>query len=136
MNLVKDPETAYVNRLIKKYGKDLEILDGGRNLPFLPKKKCLDGNFSIKGIRKYRLSNYKLTQTCYEIDLVLKGKLLAKWNSKEYWHGSEILKESNASKIKINRFIRRHIFNDVNEFLLTFGVEVGNNLKIKKVEWV
>jgi hypothetical protein len=137
MNLVKDPETAYVNRLIKKYGKDLEILDGSRNFPLLSRKKCLNGNFSIKGIRKYRHSYlYNLNQTFYEIDLVLKGKLLAKWNSKEYWHGSEILKESGASKIKINRFIRRHISNDVNEFLLTFGVEAGNNLKIKKVEWV
>jgi len=136
MNLVKDPETAYVNRLIKKYGKDLEILDGTRNLSFSTRKKCLDGNFSIKRIRKYRNSYYKLTQTYYEIDLVLKGKLLAKWNSREDWYGSEILKESGASKIKINRFIRRYISNDVNEFLLTFGVDVGNNLKIKKIEWV
>jgi hypothetical protein len=39
MNLVKDPETAYVNRLIKKYGKDLEILDGTRNLSFSTRKK-------------------------------------------------------------------------------------------------
>ena len=136
MDLIKDAETVYVNRLVKKYGKDLEILDGSRNSPFLSKKKCLDGNFSIKRIRKYRPYS-KFSQSYYEIDLVLKGKLLAKWNSKETWYGSEILKESGVSKIKINRLIRRHIFNDVNEFLLTFGVQVHNsNLKIKKIEWV
>jgi len=137
MNLVKDAETVYVNRLVKKYGKDLEILDGTRNSPFFSKRKCLNGNFSIKRIRKYQKTYYKVSHTYYEIDLVLKGKLLAKWNSKETWYSSEILKESGVSKIKINRLIRRHIFNDVNEFLLTFGVEVHNsNLKIKKIEWV
>jgi len=135
MNLIKDAETTYVNRLVKKYGKDLEILDGSRNSPFLSKKRYLDGNFSIKRIRKYRPYS-KFSQSYYEIDLVLKGKLLAKWNYKETWYGSEILKESGVSKIKVNRLIRRYILNDVNEFLLTFGVEAGNNLKIKQVEWI
>ena len=135
MDLIKDAETVYVNRWVKKYGKDLEILDGSRNSPFLSKKKCLDGNFSIKRIRKYRPYS-KFSQSYYEIDLVLKGKLLAKWNYKETWYGSEILKESGVSKIKVNRLIRRYILNDVNEFLLTFGLEAGNNLKIKQVEWI
>jgi len=133
MKLLKDPETTYTNSLIKKYGKNLEVLDGRKNAFFYgSNKKYLEGSFSIKRIRKYQRS-----LPYYEVDLEFKGKILAsKTYSGEKWLGSEVLKEKDISKIKINRLIRKSISNDINNFLLTFGVEINHNLVVKKIEWV
>lgn len=133
MKCLKDQETQFEKKLVKKYGKNVPV-EGvayhrwGRN-----NDKYLDGEFTIKSIRKYRMfGRYQ-----YDVDLSFRGKINCRYNSSKSWRGSEIQSERNVSKIKINKFIRRYICRDVSIFLLTFGIEANpfTNLTIKKVTW-
>ena len=138
MICLKDPETQYVNRLVKKYGKDIDIHFGhGHSQYSLNQTKSLEGTFSIKSIRKYRKS-FIVFGPCYEIDLILNGKVFAWWNGERKFWGSELLQNKNVSKIRVNKLIRKHIVRDIQLYLLTFGIDVNPyiTLSVKKVEWV
>lgn len=138
MICLKDPETQYLNGLVKKYGKDIDIHFGhGNNQYGLNQTKSLEGTFSIKSIRKYRRS-YISSGPCYEIDLILNGKVFAWWNGERKFWSSELLQNKNVSKIRVNKLIRKHIVRDIQLYLLTFGIDVNPyiSLSVKKVEWV
>ena len=139
MICLKDPETQYVNRLVKKYGKDIDIHFGHSHHSQynFNQTKLLEGTFSIKSIRKYRKSSIGLGH-CYEIDLILNGKVFASWNGERKFWGSELLQNKNVSKIRVNKLIRRHIVKDIQIYLITFGIDVNAyySLSVKKIEWV
>lgn len=138
MICLKDPETQYLNGLVKKYGKDIDIHFGHGNNQYSPNQtKSLEGTFSIKSIRKYRKSSIGFGP-CYEIDLILNGKVFAWWNGERKFWSSELLQNKNVSKIRVNKLIRKHIVRDIQLYLLTFGIDVNPyiSLSVKKVEWV
>lgn len=137
MKCLKDPETQYVNGLVKKYGQDVDIFFGHLSgIHGLNKTKILEGTFSIKSIRKYRRGVFG-SGPCYEIDLILNGKIFVWWNGERKFWGSELLQYKNVSKVRVNKIIRKNILKDIQIYLLTFGIDVSHyySLSVKKVEW-
>ena len=138
MKCLKDSETLYVNRLVKKYGKDIDIFFGyNSNHYSINRIKSLEGKFSIKSIRKYRKGSIG-SGPCYEIDINFNGKVFAAWNGERKFWGSELLENKNVSKIKVNKVIRKNIVKDIQTYLLTFGIDTSPyySLSVKKIEWV
>ena len=138
MICLKDPETQYLNGLVKKYGQNVDIHFGHLSGIYgLNRTRTLEGTFSIKSIRKYRKSSIGFGP-CYEIDLILNGKVFAFWNGERKFWGSELLQNKNVSKIRVNKLIRKNIVKDIQLYLLTFGIDVSHfySLSVKKVEWV
>lgn len=133
MKCLKDQETQFEKKLVKKYGKNVPVEGIAYHRSATNSEKYLDGEFTIKSIRKYKT----FYRTLYDVDLCFKGKINCRYNATKGWRGSEIQSERNISKIKINKFIRRYICRDVSNFLLTFGIQANpfTNLAIKKVTW-
>jgi hypothetical protein len=87
------------------------------------------GTVTFTGYRKY-------TSYC-EVDIEFNGQILARIRREPaQWLSSEILKEKRASKIKVNRFIRKCIFKDVESRLKYFSSGIHHYSSIKKLKWI
>jgi len=69
------------------------------------------GSFKIESDKingVIEIVNYRLYSVHQEVDVVFKGKIFAKVNSKREWLDSEQVKNygKRISKVKLNRFIR------------------------------
>ena len=91
--------------------------------------KNLIGQVSITNVRFYN-GGY------VEVDITFTGKVYVTFNTKKEWYGSDLMLKYNVSKIKINRYIKRAVSNDVGRRLNYFGTDLRLWDNIKKVKWI
>jgi hypothetical protein len=88
----------------------------------------LDGVIKIKNYRKYH--------HIHEVDVCFVGKIHVKiYRQVKTWHDSSVLKKYNISKIKLNRFLRRTMLDEVQIRMNYFGVEIRDYYNIQKIKW-
>ena len=124
MKCIKDQEVSVINKTLLK--QKVEVDDNG-----------LKGFLTISRVRKYQpyADNIKIngkTPENWEIEILFNGKLKGKLDKLE-WFSSEILDKKNVSKIRVNKIIKRKLYNFVETRLLFWGI---SDYKIKKVTWV
>lgn len=124
MRTVRTEENQLVKKVLKKYPKVV-----------IRKKDALDGVVYIKNIRWYR-------HLGVEVDIEYHGKIFAKLGLQRQWFDSSIMTEKKhsgvyrVSKIKLNRFIRKSVFNDLKSYLGLFDIDLRFYNYIKKIKWV
>ena len=124
MKCIKDQEVSVINKTL--LNQKVEVDENG-----------LKGSLTISRVRKYQpyTDNIKIngkTPENWEIEILFKGKLKGKLDKLE-WFSSEILDRKNVSKIRVNKIIKRQLYNFVETRLLFWGI---SDFKIKKVIWV
>jgi hypothetical protein len=124
MKCIKDQEVSIINKTLPKL--KVEVDDDG-----------LKGSMTISKVRKYQpyADNIKIngrTPENWEIEIIFNGLLKGKLNKVE-WFSSEVLERKEVSKIRVNKIIRRKLYNFVESRLLFWGI---SDYKIKKVTWV
>ena len=105
---ITDDDSKAIKKLVKKYSKK-EINSFNDRLR---------GSFTIVGFRKYQFTN--------EVDIEFNGDLCARTNSVRNvdWFKSEIYGKKGISKIKVNKLIKRSIFNEVKDQAAYFGINL------------
>ena len=127
----KTKETQGTKKLLLKYLSSIPV-----------KNNNVDGKFKVTGYRKLFSENltFRTDFNREEVDLEFSGKLFVFWDGKRQWVGSELLNKKNsrglsASKIKINRMIRKAIIKDLTLHANYFSVNLGYYDSIKKFKW-
>ena len=118
--VINDNETKSTKKAIKKFGKtEISKLNNS-----------LKGSFTITHFRKY--DNH------HEVDVEFDGELFARvYGFKDRkWYTSKIYAEKGYSKIKINKFIKTNLLNEVKTRCAYFGIDVKWVSNIKKVKWI
>lgn len=118
----KDDHHKQLTKAIKK----------GRSRSIKNISLTLDGEYKITQVRVYQYG--------VEVDIEYRGQLKGRRghytpNGPE-WFTSSILKSNGTSKIRVNRIIRREIFDDLKHYLRFFGLELRVLSEIKKVVWI
>lgn len=110
-------ETKNIKKLISKFSSfDIDT-------------HTVRGKVNVIGYRKY--------QSRDEFDIEFIGEINARVNRKpSAWFGSEIKNQKNISKIKVNRFIKKSIFNSLRSRMRYFGIEARWYSDIKKIKWI
>lgn len=124
MKCIKDQEVSVLNKTLLKQKVEVDV-DG------------LKGSLTISRVRKYQphADNIKIngkTPENWEIEITFNGLLKGKLDKVE-WFSSVILERKNVSKIRVNKIIKRKLYNLVETRLLFWGIY---DYKIKKVTWV
>lgn len=118
--VIVSEQSKAVNKLLQKYSeKKISVSNSN-----------LRGTFKITRYRKYAYST--------EIDIEFDGQLFARSSSlnSHSWLSSNIYKERGFSKIKINKFIKRYLFNEIKNHARFFGIEMYTHECVKKVTWI
>lgn len=112
------PEKKQLKSYIKKYVKDIRV-----------SSHLLQGSFSINNIRFYKYN--------IEVDIIFQGKMLGKMGIKpKEWLSSQILNHQRVSKIRINRCIKKRLYDSINTRLSIFGETLQGYYYIKKIKWI
>lgn len=117
---INDEDSKVTKKALKKFSKkDIMLFN-----------KRLRGSFTIVGFRKYEFTN--------EVDIEFNGELFAIYESSTgpTWIKSDIYNQKGASKVKINKLIKRSIFNEVKDHVAYFGINLRFTGEIKKIKWV
>ena len=113
MRMKIDPKTKSLSSIIKKYGtvtiKSSEYLEG-----------------------TIRITSYKHYQFRTAVNVEFRGKVCSPRNST--WYSFKDLEK--LSKIRTYRFIRRHIFKDLNLRLTVFDARISFPQQIERLKWV
>jgi hypothetical protein len=124
--LKKDNETKKIKKLILKNSKDISTYNDR-----------LGGVVSISNIRFYDVEYWNKE---IEVDVVFKGKIYAQTSvlRGDEWMDSSVLtsEKYKISKIKLNKFFRKRLFNEINNRLSYFNEKMIYEYQIKKVTWV
>jgi len=117
---ITDDESKAIKKLVKKFSKR-EIASFNDRLR---------GSFTIVGFRKYQFTN--------EVDIEFNGEICAKHSSLAVltWFKSDIYNQKSVSKIKVNKLIKRAIFNEVKDQAAYFGINLRYVTEIKKINWI
>ena len=116
-NCSKTPETKELKTLACNYLKNVKI-----------------DNPSIKGT--FKLENIRFYYSSYiEVDVSFEGEIKLKYFRTVDWFGKEVFNFRSASKIKINRKIKREIFNELRRKLRFFDISIHDYSQIKKIKW-
>ena len=118
--VITNDETKSIKKLLKKFPETAISVRNER----------LKGSFKITHYRKYIFRE--------EVDIEFNGELFAIRDSfsGRQWHKSDIYSQSGTSKIKVNKMIRRSIFNEVRDYCAYFGISLRYVDDLKKVKWV
>lgn len=124
--LRKDIETKNLRKTIIKFSKDIPAV-GERHR----------GVFSITGYRVYDIT----PNTNYvEIEMVFNGEILVSVSQLKgsEWLDSDILKSDKyrISKVRLNKFLKNRLFNEVNNYLSYFDAKINGLYEIKKIKWI
>jgi hypothetical protein len=113
-------ETKLINKTLKRFS----------TVDVAPYNTRLKGSFTIKKYRKYEFHE--------EVDIEFKGELMAKKDieSNFEWFKSDIYNQENVSKIKLNRLIKKLLFDEVKTYCTYFGIRLTDSADIKKINWV
>jgi hypothetical protein len=113
----RTPENRQLKKYICKYLKEVPI-----------SSSKLQGTVSVYNIRFY--------SQVIEIEIVFKGKMFAKKShSPSKWYSSELLNDERVSKIRINKHIKKNLFNLLQSRLHLFDLELYSYRYIKKLKW-
>lgn len=117
---ISDDDSKVIKKSLKKFSKR-EIASFNDRLR---------GSFTIVGFRKYQFTN--------EVDIEFKGEICARHSSLAVstWFKSDIYNQKSTSKIKVNKLIKRAIFNEVRDQAAYFGVNLRYVTEIKKINWI
>jgi hypothetical protein len=117
---ISDDDSKVINKSLKKFSK--------REIDSFNDR--LRGSFTIVGFRKYQFNN--------EVDIEFNGDLCARTNSfvDTEWFKSDIYGKKGISKIKVNKLIKRSIFNEVKDHAAYFGINLRYITEIKKINWI
>jgi hypothetical protein len=117
---ISDDDSKVINKSLKKFSK--------REIDSFNDR--LRGSFTIVGFRKYQFTN--------EVDIEFNGDLCARTNSfvDTEWFKSDIYGKKGISKIKVNKLIKRSIFNEVKDQAAYFGINLRYITEIKKINWI
>lgn len=118
--VITNDETKSTKKLLKKFPEVAISVHNER----------LKGSFKITHYRKYIFRE--------EVDIEFKGELFAVRSSLDgrKWHKSDIYSQIGTSKIKVNKMIRRSLFNEVKAYCAYFGISLRYADDLKKVKWV
>ena len=118
---INDEDSKATKKALKKFSKK-DIT------PF--NNKRLKGSFTIVGFRKYEFNN--------EVDIEFNGEVFAVYDSSigPTWFKTDIYNQKGVSKIKVNKLIKRLIFNEVKDHVAYFGINLRYTGEIKKIKWV
>jgi len=119
MSQMQRSEQAYERRyFIRKFSKGIKV-----------ETQKIRGHFTITRYRKY--SHYE------EVDVVFNGQIFCKiGRTPAQWYGNEILSiYSNISKVRLNRLIRKSLFDDVRRRCRLFSADLWTYHDIKKIKW-
>jgi hypothetical protein len=117
---INDEDSKVTKKALKKFSKkDIMLFN-----------KRLRGSFTIGGFRKYEFTN--------EVDVEFNGELFAVYDSSTgpTWLKSDIYNKKGISKVKVNKLIKRLIFNEVKDHVAYFGINLRFTGEIKKIKWV
>ena len=117
---ISDDDSKVIKKSLKKFSKR-EIASFNDRLR---------GSFTIVGFRKYQFIN--------EVDIEFNGEICARHSSLAVltWFKSDIYNQKGVSKIKVNKLIKRAIFNEVRDQAAYFGVNLRYATEIKKINWI
>lgn len=88
----------------------------------------------IKGFVK--LQNIRFYGGSYvEVEVSFEGEVKARYSRVTSWFGNELFGFDGVSKIKINRMIKKMIFNDLRRKLKFFDINLSDYSQIKKIKW-
>lgn len=117
--LIQDKTSSATKKSLLKWG-ELSIND-----------ERIRGVITFKNHRKYQFRD--------EIDIEFKGEIFVRLDvvTRE-WYGSDIMLNNsyNISKIKLNRYIRKNIFREIQIRMNYFGVDMKDYKNIVKIKWV
>jgi hypothetical protein len=118
--VITNDETKSTKKLLKKFP---EVNVSSHN-------ERLKGSFTITHYRKYIFRE--------EIEIEFKGELFAVRSTLDgrKWHKSDIYNQIGTSKIKVNKLIKRAIFNEVKNYCAYFGIKLRYVEDLKKVKWI
>jgi hypothetical protein len=119
-SVITNDNTKSTNKLLKKYS-EVEISSG---------TKRIKGSFKITRYRHYKFHD--------EIDIEFNGEVLAKYGSfdENKWFTSEIYSQKSWSKIRLNKFIKSSIYNELRNHCKYFGIKLTSHRYITKVKWI
>jgi hypothetical protein len=89
----------------------------------------VSGTIIIKNLRKYLGRGW-------ECDVEFKGKACFHYKKKQEFYTSELYNEKGVSKIKINRILKRGVYEDIKRRLMYFDVDLYYHESIKKIKWI
>ena len=117
---ISDDNSKVIKKSLKKFSKR-EIASFNDRLR---------GSFTIVGFRKYQFTN--------EVDIEFNGEICARHSSLAVltWFKSDIYNQKSVSKIKVNKLIKRAIFNEVKDQAAYFGINLRYATEIKKINWI
>jgi hypothetical protein len=123
---IKTAEVKTVRRIVKKYGT------------LTVKNNKVDGVLQIVGYRKVECNKWGYSTFDEHVDVVFTGKIYATMNGGLKWiqHSDIIQNVKVISQVKLNRVLRRFLFEDVQLRTAFFGVRLFQSSDIKKVKWV
>ena len=121
--VINDDVTKSVKKILKKHSKKQVSVNN----------ECMKGTFTIKTYRKYEFRE--------EVDILFEGEIYVKYKRPlqpltREWFQSDILQDRGVSKIKVNKLLRRFLFDDVQTYLAYFGIRLRFVEEIKKVTWI
>lgn len=96
----------------------------------------IEGSVKVIGLRKYSPHIYRNGYAYTEIDIEFKGKYKARSGRTNIWIDSEIYRNPSYSKIKMNRILRKKVFQILKDRAKLFSIELDYYSCIKKIKWV
>ena len=120
-SVITNETTKSINRILKKYSEVEIYSDTNR----------IRGSFKITRYRHYQFHD--------EVEIEFKGEILAKYNTfceNHLWFTSEIYNQKSWSKVRINKFIKLEIYNELKNHCRHFGIKLTSPRYITKVKWV
>ena len=121
--VINDDMTKSVKKILKKHSKKQVSVNN----------EFMKGTFTVKTYRKYEFRE--------EVDILFEGEIYAKYRRPlqpltREWFKSDILRDRGVSKIKVNKLIKKYLFDDIQTYLAYFGVRLRFVEEIKKVTWI
>ena len=89
-------------------------------------ERSIRGKYTVTGYRKY-------FGGLEEVDIKFEGEIYCRFQYKTDWHSVKQVINSGASKIKVNRLVRKGIFSKLSTNLLYFSVTLTHYSNIKKL---
>lgn len=91
--------------------------------------KNLEGTFTIKNIRRYSFN-------FIEVELEFKGKIYGRVGDNYSFYDSSLLSKQNISRIKVKKFLKKSIYQDIKNYLKLFSQDIHHYTDIKKMDWL
>jgi hypothetical protein len=92
-------------------------------------KDDLQGELRVVGYRHYNWG-------AQEIDIEFKGKFLVKTRGKNVWVDLETWQNPRYSRIRMNRILRKKIFDTLKHRARLFSIKLEHYSSIKKIKWI